>query len=325
MRRTLAHLRPSSYLINIGRGAIVVLDDLVAALRDGRLAGAALDVYEIEPLPPEHPLWDFPNVILTPHTAGYSPVIAARHLAVLVENVGRFAEGKPLKNVVDESLVVLRGESASWYRDRLSGPVPRSSVSRCGLCPPEGTMPPSRPDEGRARTRHCLYQGRRSELKLDLARPGGGRGSVSGGRGDSRRSMAGGEQGRRPAESRRNSPGAAMWRWAPQYRFCPKDTFPAQVHDVKAAVRWIKSNAKKYQVDPERVGAIGLFGGRAPCTYAGPDEPERRARRRRPGRRSGQPGQGGRQLFRTKRPGRERHSGYLQALGQGLSRRNAHR
>jgi phosphoglycerate dehydrogenase-like enzyme len=101
---TLAHLRPSSYLINIGRGAIVVLDDLVAALRAGRLAGAALDVYEIEPLPAGHPLWDFPNVILTPHTAGYSPVIAERHLATLVENVGRFARGEPLINVVEKAL-----------------------------------------------------------------------------------------------------------------------------------------------------------------------------------------------------------------------------
>jgi phosphoglycerate dehydrogenase-like enzyme len=102
--KTLAHMRSSSYLINIGRGAIVVLDDLVAALRAGRLAGTALDVYQVEPLPADHPLWDFPNVILTPHTAGYSPVIAARHLATLVENVGRFARGEPLINVVDKSL-----------------------------------------------------------------------------------------------------------------------------------------------------------------------------------------------------------------------------
>ena len=100
----LAHLRPTSYLINIGRGAIVVLDDLVAALGGGRLAGAALDVYETEPLPGDHPLWDFSNVILTPHTAGYSPVIAGRHLATLVENVGRFARGEPLVNVVDKAL-----------------------------------------------------------------------------------------------------------------------------------------------------------------------------------------------------------------------------
>jgi phosphoglycerate dehydrogenase-like enzyme len=101
---TLAHLRPSSYLINIGRGAIVVLDDLVDALRSGRLAGAALDVYEVEPLPPDHPLWDLPNAILTPHTAGYSPAIAPRHLAVLAGNVRRFARDEPLANVVDKNL-----------------------------------------------------------------------------------------------------------------------------------------------------------------------------------------------------------------------------
>jgi phosphoglycerate dehydrogenase-like enzyme len=102
--RMLAHMRPSSYLINIGRGAIVVLDDLVAALRAGRLAGAALDVYEVEPLPRDHPLWDFPNVILTPHTAGYSTAIAARHLATLVDNLQRFVRGQPLCNVVDKKL-----------------------------------------------------------------------------------------------------------------------------------------------------------------------------------------------------------------------------
>jgi phosphoglycerate dehydrogenase-like enzyme len=102
--RTIAQLRPSSYLINIGRGAIVVLADLVAALRAGQLAGAALDVFEVEPLPRDHALWDFPNVILTPHTAGYSPVVAGRHLGTLVENVRRFTRGEPLLNVVDKTL-----------------------------------------------------------------------------------------------------------------------------------------------------------------------------------------------------------------------------
>jgi phosphoglycerate dehydrogenase-like enzyme len=102
--RTLSLLRHTSYLINVGRGAIVVLDDLVAALRAGRLAGAALDVYEVEPLPADHPLWDFSNVILTPHTAGYGTVIASRHLATLVENVGRFARGETLFNIVDKTL-----------------------------------------------------------------------------------------------------------------------------------------------------------------------------------------------------------------------------
>jgi phosphoglycerate dehydrogenase-like enzyme len=101
---TIARMRPTAYLINIGRGAIVVLDDLVAALRAGTIAGAALDVYEVEPLPADHPLWGFPNVILTPHTAGYSPVIARRHLETLVENVRRFVAGEPPKNVVDKAL-----------------------------------------------------------------------------------------------------------------------------------------------------------------------------------------------------------------------------
>jgi phosphoglycerate dehydrogenase-like enzyme len=100
----LARMKPGSYLINVGRGAIVVLDDLVAALRSGHLAGAALDVFEVEPLPADHALWTFPNVILTPHTAGYSTAIAPRHLAVLVANVGRFARGEPLRNVVDKRL-----------------------------------------------------------------------------------------------------------------------------------------------------------------------------------------------------------------------------
>ncbi len=101
---TIARMKPTGHLINIGRGAIVALDALVDALRAGSIAGAALDVYEVEPLPADHPLWDFPNVILTPHTAGYSPAIARRHLETLVENVGRFARGEPLLNVVDKAL-----------------------------------------------------------------------------------------------------------------------------------------------------------------------------------------------------------------------------
>jgi phosphoglycerate dehydrogenase-like enzyme len=102
--RMLSHAKPGSYLINIGRGAIIVLSDLVEALRAGKLAGAALDVFEVEPLPADSPLWDSPNVIITPHTAGYSPVIARRHLATLVENVRRFVRDEKLLNVVDKAL-----------------------------------------------------------------------------------------------------------------------------------------------------------------------------------------------------------------------------
>jgi phosphoglycerate dehydrogenase-like enzyme len=97
-------MKRSAYLINIGRGAIVDLTDLTAALEAGDLAGAALDVFETEPLPADHPLWGMGNrVILTPHVAGYSPRIAERHLAVLLDNVGRFVRGEGLVNAVDKA------------------------------------------------------------------------------------------------------------------------------------------------------------------------------------------------------------------------------
>jgi phosphoglycerate dehydrogenase-like enzyme len=101
-RPQLQAMKRAGYLINIGRGAIVCLDDLVAALEAGEIAGAALDVFEIEPLPPEHPLWRFPNVILTPHVAGQSPRVAPRHLDLLLTNLARFECGEPLLNVVDK-------------------------------------------------------------------------------------------------------------------------------------------------------------------------------------------------------------------------------
>lgn len=98
-----AQMKPSSYFINIGRGAIVDLNDLTVALTGGKIAGAALDVYETEPLPALHPLWGLPNAILTPHVAGYSPRVPERHLEVLLTNVRAFAEGEPLINVVNKA------------------------------------------------------------------------------------------------------------------------------------------------------------------------------------------------------------------------------
>lgn len=96
-------MKRDAVLINIGRGVIVDLADLTAALEEGLIAGAALDVYEVEPLPPDHPLWQRDDVILTPHVAGFSPRIAERHLSVLLDNVERFRNGEPLRNLVDKS------------------------------------------------------------------------------------------------------------------------------------------------------------------------------------------------------------------------------
>ncbi len=96
-------MKRTAYLINIGRGAIVDLEDLTAALKAGEIAGAGLDVFETEPLPADHPLWGMGDrVILTPHVAGFSPRIAERHLGVLLENIRRFVHGDSLQNIVDK-------------------------------------------------------------------------------------------------------------------------------------------------------------------------------------------------------------------------------
>lgn len=97
-------MKRTAFFINIGRGAIVDLADLVAALSARDIAGAGLDVFETEPLPSDHPLWHMENVIITPHVAGYSPRIAERHLGVLLENIHRFRSGTPLQNVVNKAM-----------------------------------------------------------------------------------------------------------------------------------------------------------------------------------------------------------------------------
>jgi phosphoglycerate dehydrogenase-like enzyme len=102
-RQKLKRMKKTAYLINVGRGVIVDLEDLTAALQAREIAGAGLDVFEIEPLPTGHPLWSMPNVIITPHTAAASPRVAERHLEALLENVRNFVSGQPLRNVVDKS------------------------------------------------------------------------------------------------------------------------------------------------------------------------------------------------------------------------------
>jgi phosphoglycerate dehydrogenase-like enzyme len=96
-------MKKGVYLVNVSRGPIVDTDALVAALRSGKVAGAGLDVTDPEPLPADHPLWKMPNVIITPHVAGVSDRIGERRLELYRDNVGRFATGRPLRNVVDKA------------------------------------------------------------------------------------------------------------------------------------------------------------------------------------------------------------------------------
>ena len=102
-RARFRRMKPGAFFINIGRGPTTKLDDLVAALDAGEIAGAALDVFETEPLPPDHRLWTMDRVILTPHTAGYGPFLDERRYAILRDNARAFAEGRPLINVVDKA------------------------------------------------------------------------------------------------------------------------------------------------------------------------------------------------------------------------------
>lgn len=104
-----AAMRPGARLVNVGRGELVRTDALVEALRSGQLAGAALDVVDPEPLPPGHPLWDLPGVVVTPHGSG--DVVGWRDelVRVFVENFERWRQGRPLHNVVDKSLGYVPG------------------------------------------------------------------------------------------------------------------------------------------------------------------------------------------------------------------------
>ncbi|MFN6035514.1 MAG: D-2-hydroxyacid dehydrogenase [Dolichospermum sp.] len=100
---TLGLFRPDSYLINIARGEIVEESALTKALQEGWIAGAALDTVFTEPLPAESPLWTLPNVFITPHCSGNSPRVKERTLALFLDNLTRYRQGQPLRNVVDKT------------------------------------------------------------------------------------------------------------------------------------------------------------------------------------------------------------------------------
>jgi phosphoglycerate dehydrogenase-like enzyme len=96
-------MRPTAYLVNISRGRVVDEQALIRALTGGWIAGAGLDVTVEEPLPPDSPLWDMPNVILTPHMSGLTDQYSARLADIFTDNLRRYRAGKPLQHVVDVS------------------------------------------------------------------------------------------------------------------------------------------------------------------------------------------------------------------------------
>ena len=100
-RDVFAHVKPGATVVNVGRGTTVDEPELVAALQDGRVGFAALDVFAVEPLPADSPLWDMPNVVISPHTAGVDGHEPRRVVESFAENATRFLDGEPLLNVVN--------------------------------------------------------------------------------------------------------------------------------------------------------------------------------------------------------------------------------
>jgi phosphoglycerate dehydrogenase-like enzyme len=103
-RRRIALMKPGAILVNIGRGPVVEEDALIDALRSGRLRGAALDVFETEPLPRDSPLWDLDNVILSPHTAAQSIHENERIVELFAENLRRYLAGEELRSRIRTDL-----------------------------------------------------------------------------------------------------------------------------------------------------------------------------------------------------------------------------
>jgi phosphoglycerate dehydrogenase-like enzyme len=99
----LAAMKPDAWLINVARGRLVDEGALVRALREGRIGGAALDVFREEPLGPASPFWDVPNLVVTPHTAWSSARVLDRSVDLFCDNLRRFRAGEPLRNIVDPS------------------------------------------------------------------------------------------------------------------------------------------------------------------------------------------------------------------------------
>ena len=104
-RGVFAAVRPGAVFVNVGRGTAVDEAALVDALRDGTLAGAALDVFEQEPLPPESPLWELENVIVSPHDTARVPDEVARQVELFCDNLRRYLAGEELRNRVDLELL----------------------------------------------------------------------------------------------------------------------------------------------------------------------------------------------------------------------------
>jgi phosphoglycerate dehydrogenase-like enzyme len=101
-RQQLATMKPEAFLLNVGRGPLIDEAALADVLREHKIGGAALDVFNQEPLPPDSPLWDLEDLLITPHTAGISERMWDRHYVLFSDNLRRYLSSQPLLGLVDK-------------------------------------------------------------------------------------------------------------------------------------------------------------------------------------------------------------------------------
>src|SRR6185295_18168310 len=98
----IAAMKPTAVIMNVGRGPVIDEAAMIRALQSGKIRGAALDVFDTEPLPPDHPFWKMTNVLLSPHTADRVEGFLAPALECFLDNLSRFRTGSPLLNIVEK-------------------------------------------------------------------------------------------------------------------------------------------------------------------------------------------------------------------------------
>ena len=127
-KETLAQMKDGAFLVNMARGGIVCTEDLIEALKSGKLSGAGLDVFEEQPLPPESPLWKMEQVYITPHSTPQVPDRAARSVEIIRENARRFEAGEPLLNRMRPEDAMNGEKSQGGWARMMNTNVPKEKI-----------------------------------------------------------------------------------------------------------------------------------------------------------------------------------------------------
>lgn len=128
-----AKMKPGAFLVNMARGGVVCTEDLVDSLRSGRLGGAGLDVFEEQPLPPGHPLWQMENVYITPHCTPQVPHRTGRSIEIIRENARRFEAGEPLMNLMKPEDAVTSGKAEGGWARMMNSGLTKEQIEKMDL------------------------------------------------------------------------------------------------------------------------------------------------------------------------------------------------